>query len=185
MCSGIMLAMGVVTTEAALTVTVLVYGMGFLALCAIVSGIRRGCAPAAAIAVAMVPMAIYGVQDMLGFWPGSEAALHRYRDLVPSIGSHRLFMELGTIVAAALTLWFYLFPFIPFVAAVALWFLSLELAGWLAPDRAVDLDLRRDVLLWFGLAGASRLWRSTICGDLAPISHSDCISPEQWPSGAG
>ncbi len=166
----VMLAMGVFTTEAfnrlggaALTTTGIVYFAGFLALCHYLwhcPGLRTPGGLAAAIAVAMVPMAIYGIQDMLGLWPGSETEPEpgRYRDFFPWINSSWIPMELGTIAAAALVLYAYPFPFITFVAAVALWFLSMDLAGWFTPDRVADLDLRRDVSLWFGLALVLVAW---------------------------
>jgi hypothetical protein len=164
----VMLAMGVFTTEAfnrlggaALTATGLLYGAGFLALCHYLwhfRGLRTPGGLAAAIAVAMVPLAIYGIQDMLGFWPGSETEPGRYRDFYPWINSSWIYMELGTIAAAALVLYFYPFPFITFVAAVALWFLSMDLAGWFTPDRIADLELRRNVSLWFGLALVLVAW---------------------------
>ncbi len=161
-------SMGLFTTAAfnslgggALAATGLLYGAGFLALCHYlwhVRGLRTPGGLAAAVAVAMVPLAIYGVQDMLGFWPGFEGEPGRYRDFFPWINASWIIMELGTIAAAALVLYFYPFPFITFVAAVALWFLSMDLAVWFAPDRVADLELRRNVSLWFGLALVIVAW---------------------------
>jgi hypothetical protein len=175
----VMLAMGVFTTEAfnrmggaALTATAIVYGTGLLALCHYlwhVRDLRTPAGLAAAVAVAMVPMGIYGIQDMQGLWPGSEAEPGRYRDFFPWINSSWIYMELGTIAAAALVLCFYPFPFITFVAAVALWFLSIDVAGWFTPDRVADLELRRNVSLWFGLALVLVAWII----DLASRSRGD------------
>jgi hypothetical protein len=175
----VMLALGVFTTEAfnrlggaALTTTAVLYGAGFLALCHYLWDVRALQTPgglAAAVAVTMVPMAIYGCQDMLGLWPGSDTEPGRYRDFFPWVNSSWIYMEIGTIAAAALVLRFYPFPFVTFVAAVALWFLSMDVAGWFTPDLAADLALRRDVSLWFGLALMALAW--TI--DLGSRSRAD------------
>lgn len=164
----VMLAMGVFTTEAfnrlggaALAATGVLYGAGFLALCHYlwhVRGLRTPGGLAATVAVAMVPLAIYGIQDMQGFWPGSDGGPGHFRDFFPWINSSWVWMELGTIAAAALVLYFYPFPFITFVAAVALWFLSMDLAGWFTPGRVADFELRRDVSFWFGLALVLVAW---------------------------
>ncbi len=170
----VMLAMGVFTTEAfnrlggaALTATGLLYGAGFLALCHHLwhgRGLRTPGGLAAAVAVAMVPLSIYGVQDMLGLWPAGEPEPVRYRDFFPWISSSWVWMELGTIAAAALVLSFYPFPFITFVAAVALWFLSMDLAGWLTPDRVANFALRREMSLWFGLSLVFVAWTIDLRG---------------------
>lgn len=164
----VMLAMGVFTTEAfnrlggaALTTTAVLYAAGFLVLCRYlwhVHDLRTPGGLAAALAVAMVPMAIYGIQDMLGLWPGADGEPGRYRTFFPYVNSSWIYMELGTIVAAAVVLSFYPFPFITFVAAVALWFLSMDVAGWLGRDRVLDFALRSDVSLWFGLALIGVAW---------------------------
>jgi hypothetical protein len=164
----IIVAMGVFTTEAfnrmggaALTTTALVYGAVFLGLGHYlwrVRGLRTPGGLAVAVAVAMVPLAIYGVQDMLGAWEPGPDRPGIYRDFFPYINSSWVLMELGTIVAAIVVLRAYPFPFITMIAAVALWFMSMDIAGWFAPDHIADFELRRDVSLWFGLAVIIAAW---------------------------
>jgi hypothetical protein len=164
----VILAMGVFTTEAfnrlggaALTTTAVLYAVGFLILCHYlwhVSDLRTPGGLAAALAVAMVPMAIYGIQDMLGLWPDADGEPGQYRNFFPYVNSSWVYMELGTIATAVVVLSLYPFPFITFVAAIALWFLSMDVAGWFGHDRALDFALRSDVSLWFGFALVIVAW---------------------------
>jgi uncharacterized membrane protein len=103
-------------------------------------------------------------------------------------------MEIGAIAASALALWRYPFPFILLIAAVALWFLSMDLAALIAhrhkPDWETDLELRRvvsevagvvmigvawfldlkrarsgDFGFWLHLFGAMTLWGAITASD--------------------
>lgn len=164
----IIVAMGLFTTEAfnrmggaALTMTALSYGAGFLMLGHYLwyqRGLHTPGGLAVTVAVAMVPMAIYGLEDMLGLWSGAVRRPGIYRDFFPYINASWLYMEAATISAAILALRVYPFPFITMVAAVALWFMSMDIAGWFAKDQAVTFALQRDVSLWFGLAVIVVAW---------------------------
>lgn len=84
----------------------------------------------ATLAVAMVPLGVYGAQHVLGFWadgPGATA----YRDYHTRIDWRWLFMELATLAAAALALWRYRLPFLVLPLAVTLWYLSMDLTPFL------------------------------------------------------
>jgi len=100
-----------------------------------------------AAAVSMAPLAIYGVQDALNLWPADKPG--SYQDFYPLINASWVYMEIGAIGASALALWRYPFPFILLIAAVALWFLSMDLAALIVhrhkPDWEADLELRRTV----------------------------------------
>jgi hypothetical protein len=61
-------------------------------------------------------------------------------------------MEIATIAAAALALRFYRFPFIVFLAAFALWFLSMDIVPWVTGAKLHDFETARAVSIWFGLA---------------------------------
>ncbi|MGO3927258.1 hypothetical protein NP284_03000 [Rhodopseudomonas pseudopalustris] len=103
-----------------------------------------------AIAVAMAPLAVYGVQEALGLWtefgkPGTV------RDFYIWIKGSFVFMELATIAAALLALWLYRFPFIVFVLAVALWFLSMDIVPWITGAPHGNWETARKVSVWFGL----------------------------------
>jgi hypothetical protein len=104
-----------------------------------------------AIAVSMAPLAVYGLQDALGWW-GQFGNPGAYQGFYVWIKGSWIFMEVAAIVAAALALRYYRFPFIVSVIAVALWFMSMDLAPWIAGMAHADWDTQRRVSIWFGLA---------------------------------
>ena len=104
-----------------------------------------------AIAVSMAPLAVFGVQDALGMWshfgrPGTTREFYQF------IRGSWVFMELATILAAAVALHFYRFPFIVLLVAVALWFLSMDIVPWIAGQEWGNQPLSRQVSIVFGLA---------------------------------
>jgi hypothetical protein len=98
----------------------------------------------------MMPLAVYGVQDAYGMWTefGKPASM---RDFYVWIKGSFVFMELATIAAAMLALWFYRFPFIVFIMAVALWFLSMDVVPWITGADYGNWEMSRKVSVWFGL----------------------------------
>jgi hypothetical protein len=165
-------AMGLFSTAAfsalggyALTTTAVVYALGFVLL-----GRRLWRDPelrvpgglCIAVAVSLTPLAIYGVQDALDLWSFDKPG--EYKDFFPYINGSWLYMELGAIVASAVALRFYPFPFILTIAAVALWFMSMDIVRWFGAGALGDWELRREVSIIFGLAmiviaWALDLWR--------------------------
>ncbi|BAM87839.1 conserved membrane hypothetical protein [Bradyrhizobium oligotrophicum S58] len=103
-----------------------------------------------AIAVSMAPLAVYGVQEELGWWGkfGKPGTVH---DFYIWIKGSWLFMELATIVAGAIALRFYRVPFIVAIISVALWFMSMDLTPWIFNVSHFDWEMRRIVSIWFGL----------------------------------
>lgn len=101
----------------------------------------------ATFVVALTPLAIYGLQLGLGFWPDGSV----YREYHRVIRWHWLFLELGTLAVAAVVLWRHRYPFLLMPVAVTLWYLSMDLASMLTEDAA-DFEFRATVSLWFGLA---------------------------------
>jgi hypothetical protein len=163
----VMLSMGIFTTAAfnrlggvVLTATAVVYATGFIALCHYlwhVHELRTAGGLAATIALAMVPMAIYGIRDMFGLWPGvSEPST--YRTFFSYVGSSWVAMELGTLAAAGVVFYFYPFPFIGFIAALALWFLSMDITEWVRDGHTPYFSLRFDVSFWFGAGLVGTAW---------------------------
>lgn len=102
----------------------------------------------AALAVALVPLAVYGLQNALGWWADGETA----RDYHRHIDGRWLMMELATLAAGAAVLWRWRLPFTVMPVAVTLWYLTMDLAPLLAGQPDVDWTLRKLVSLYAGLA---------------------------------
>jgi hypothetical protein len=110
-----------------------------------------------AVAVSMAPLAVYGIQDQLGLWGkfGKPGTVH---DFYVWIKGSWIFMEIATIAAGALALRFFRAPFIVMLIAVALWFMSMDLAPWISASNHLDFETRRKVSVWFGLAVLAVAW---------------------------
>jgi hypothetical protein len=102
----------------------------------------------AALAVALVPLAVYGVQNALGWWAEGETA----RDYHRHIDGRFLMLELATLAAGAAVLWRWKLPFSVMPVAVTLWYLTMDLAPFLAGVPDVDWQVRKVVSLYAGLA---------------------------------
>jgi hypothetical protein len=153
-------AMGLFSTLAfsqmggwALTATALIYAALFASAGHYLWAVKKLTTPGGlliAVAVSMMPLAVFGVQDALDLWgkfgnPGSA------REFYVWIKGSWVFMEIAAVAAAALALHFYRFPFIVFIAAFALWFLSMDIAPWITDAKLGDWEVSRKVSIWFGL----------------------------------
>jgi len=103
----------------------------------------------AAVAVSIVPLAVFAIERLTGFWPldDSQSNYHNYYTYVQG---GWLLMEAATVVAGLLMLRLIPFPFIVMPIAGALWFMSMDLSEWVYGD-AFNWDQRLTVSLWFGL----------------------------------
>lgn len=101
----------------------------------------------ATFVVALTPLAIYGLQVYMGWWPDSTP----YRSYNMFIKWHWLFMELGTLIVGCILAWIYAYPFMIMPIAVTLWYLSMDLAAMLAGGGYIDFALRAMVSMYFGL----------------------------------
>ncbi|HET7595138.1 MAG TPA: hypothetical protein VFK49_06760, partial [Stellaceae bacterium] len=166
----VMAAMGLFSTNAfsrfggrALTLTAVAYGVVFAAAGHFLWHRRNLRLPGGllvTVAVTMAPLAVYGIQDALGWW--SQGAPGAYRDFFVWIKGSWLFMDAAAIVAGALALRFYRFPFLTMPIAVALWFMSMDLTPWIfgVDWHSGDLawEKREIVSLWFGLGVLVVAW---------------------------
>jgi len=155
----IMGAMGWLLTEAwmrvgdwALLVIALLY-ITLLTLFAV--GLQRRDQPIAggvlgAVAVSIVPLAVFAIERLLGWWPldDAQADYHQYYTYVQG---GWLLMEAATVLAGLLMLRLIPFPFIVMPIALALWFMSMDLSEWFY-GSPFSWEQRRIVSLWFGLA---------------------------------
>ena len=101
----------------------------------------------ATFVVVFTPLAVYGLQVALGFWPEG----HIYRHYHTFIDWRWVLMELATLASGAVMLWRYRFPFLVMPVAVTLWYMSMDLAPFLFGDADLNWSLRKLVSLWFGL----------------------------------
>jgi hypothetical protein len=80
------------------------------------------------VAVCLVPLLTYTVEDMLGLWPGARPGA--YKDFYPWVHGSWIVMELATAAAALVALRFVPFGFLTAPLAFSLWFFSMDLAEW-------------------------------------------------------
>lgn len=165
----VMGAMGLFSTLAfglmggpALTTTALIYAAAFVAAGTYLRGARALPVPGGlliACAVAMTPLAVFGIQETWGW--GGQGRPGAYRDVFTWIKGGWVPMELATLAAAALALRLARFGFIALIAAVALWFLSMDIGAWITGsefDAALDWEIRRTISLRFGLLLIAFAW---------------------------
>lgn len=104
----------------------------------------------AAVAVSIVPLAVFAVELLIGWWPMGEAQ-GEYHTYYTYVQASWLWMEAATVLAGLLMLRLVPFPFIVMPIALALWFMSMDLSEWLYGD-ALTWAQREQVSVWFGLA---------------------------------
>lgn len=102
------------------------------------------------MAVCMTPLAVFGLERGTGFWPAQDPG--NYRDFFPWIRSSWIWMEAGTVLAALFALRKVKFSFLVAPAAVALWFMSMDLTAYLSGSASWSIDVYRHVSIVFGLA---------------------------------
>jgi len=120
----------------------------------------------ATFVVALTPLAIYGIQQAMGWWPDDST----YREFHRYIKYHWIYLELGTLAVGAIIAYRYRYPFLQMPIAVTLWYMSMDIAAMLAGGNP-DFELRALVSMHFGLAMTLfAFWvdvRSTRSGDYA------------------
>jgi hypothetical protein len=79
------------------------------------------------IAVCMTPLATYGLERQFNLWPAADPG--SYTSFHPYINASWVLMEVATVLAAAVALRYFRFPFLTAPAAYALWYMSMDLPG--------------------------------------------------------
>lgn len=100
----------------------------------------------ATFVVAITPLAIYGLQQGMGWWPDEET----YREYHRLILWHWIYLELGTLVIGAIMVWKYEYPFLLMPIAVTLWYMSMDFAAMLT-GGVYEYEFYADFSMWFGL----------------------------------
>jgi hypothetical protein len=95
----------------------------------------------ATVAVCMTPLAVYGLERQFHVWPSMDPG--SYTRFHPYINASWVLMEIATVLAAAVALHYFRFPFLTAPAAYALWYMSMDLtelvygSGWQWRDRCM------------------------------------------------
>ncbi len=127
-------------------VTVLVYMLAALGLGL---GLRRrgyavGGGLLVTVAVCLVPLLVYTVEDMLGLWPGPRPG--EYAAYHPRVHGSWIVMELATMLAALVALRYVPFGFLTAPLAHSFWFFSMDVAEW-----AFGEELGRNPRCWVSI----------------------------------
>ena len=134
-------------------------GKGIVFICLLYAGIglkltnnfeRKGFVIPAGICatfvVCLTPLAIYGLQQAMGFWSDYSA----YRDYHRFIKWNWLYMELGTLAIGVIIAWRYKYPFLVMPIAVTLWYMTMDLSAMLSGGD-YNWELRKLVSMYSGL----------------------------------
>jgi hypothetical protein len=104
----------------------------------------------ATLAVVLVPLVVWCVQSLMGWWPpGGDARFSAYHT---HINWRWLTLEFATLAAGAVMLWRYKLPFMVMPLAVTVWYMSMDAANALMQNEGFDWQFTRDVSLVFGMA---------------------------------
>lgn len=101
------------------------------------------------VAVCLVPLFTYSVQDILGLWPDQHPG--DYERYYPWIHGSWIVMELATIAAAAIVLRFVRFGFLTAPIAFSFWFLSMDLAALIAKKAHLSYETNQWISVGVGL----------------------------------
>jgi hypothetical protein len=120
------------------------------------------------LAVWMVPLAIYGIEELTGIWP--QGTPGTFRDYHIWVKGSWILMEIGTILAGAIALKFIRFPFLTFPITPLLlrknefnwnerlWVSLVFGALILVLSYIVDRRTREDYAFWGYLFGLMAFW---------------------------
>lgn len=110
----------------------------------------------ATMAVAMVPLIVFAIQEWLHLWPEGQEPL-KYREFHIWVRGMWFQMEIWTLIVGVLILARYKYPFIVMPVAVCLWYLSMDIAPLIFTElRSSSIsaeehfDFRKLVSLIFG-----------------------------------
>jgi hypothetical protein len=101
------------------------------------------------VAVSLMPLIVYSIEDMLGFWPKGDPG--EYKNYYPMIHGSWIVMEVATIAAAAIALRWVRFGFLTAPMAFSLWFLSMDLAALILGENFYERNGRQWISIAVGL----------------------------------
>src|SRR5687768_12810029 len=101
------------------------------------------------VAICLVPLLTYAIQDLLGLWPAEHPG--DYENYYPWINGSWIVMELATIAAAAIALRYVRFAFLTAPIAFSFWFLSMDLAALISRNADLTWETRKWISVIVGL----------------------------------
>jgi len=111
----------------------------------------------ATLTIALVPLATFALQNVMGFWNESPTAAH-YRDFHHWIDWRWLLIELATLTAGAIMLWRFRYSLLVMPIAVTLFYMGMDIVPALlmqADDGSLfspaAWELRKQIALAYGL----------------------------------
>lgn len=100
----------------------------------------------ATFVIALTPLAIYGLQKGMGWWPDGTV----YHEYHTYIKWHWIYMEFGTLIVGVIMAWIYRYPFMLMPIAVTLWYMSMDLTAMLGGGW-YNYELGAMVSMYFGI----------------------------------
>ena len=101
------------------------------------------------VAVCLVPLLTYSIEDLTGLWPGERPGA--YKEYYPWVHGSWIIMELATIVAALLALRWVRFAFLTAPIAFSCWFFSMDIASLILGKSDLHWDERKWISVIVGL----------------------------------
>jgi hypothetical protein len=102
------------------------------------------------VAVSLVPLITYAIEDLLGLWPSLPPG--PYEDYYPLIRGSWIEMELATMLVGAVALYWVRFGFLTAPLAFSAWFFSMDVWALLRDKNVLTAEDRELVSVYVGLA---------------------------------
>src|SRR5258706_1312708 len=101
------------------------------------------------VAVCLVPLITFSIEDITGLWPGKVPG--EYKNYYPLIHGSWIVMELATIAAAAIALRFVRFGFLTAPLAFSFWFFSMDVAALILVQDSLEWNTHAWISVVVGL----------------------------------
>jgi len=102
------------------------------------------------LAVFMIPVAIYGLEQITGLWPNDIG--DNYFEYLTKIRKNWVLMEIGTVIAGLVALKYIRFPFLTAPIAIALYKMSLDIISlFISGVEYMPTEIEMNISIWFGL----------------------------------
>jgi hypothetical protein len=100
------------------------------------------------VAVSVIPLLVFGIERLTGLWPESRWGHADYQSL---IDNSWIIIEVATVSVGLVFILKYRFPFLTLPVALALWYLSMDLAPLIFGDPVSELRQKAWTSIVFGL----------------------------------